>query len=87
MNNNARDTVVVYDTIRIHDTVPPLTRTEILVQKEWRADEVGKNTNGNLTRYVRGGINTTAVAYDNERSVLMQMVPALTLMRTTAQIQ
>jgi len=61
------DTVRIHDTIRIHDTVAPvpLTRTQILVQKDWIIDEISQSISGLTSHYVRGGVNTTGVNYTN----------------------
>lgn len=64
---NYCDTLVIHDTIRIHDTVAPipLTKTQILAQKDWIADEISQNISGTNSHYVRNGINTTGTVYTN----------------------
>ena len=59
--------ITKHDTIRIHDTIiaPSLTRTQILVKKEWQVDQVIRNQGGSNAFYTRGGTNTTGTNYNN----------------------
>lgn len=61
------DTLRIHDTICIHDTVAPisLTKTQILVQKDWIIDELARNISGLNSQFIRGGINSTGVTYSN----------------------
>lgn len=45
----------------------PLTRTEILTQKVWQIDEVQRSVAGTNSEYLRGGVNSTGVPYQNIR--------------------
>lgn len=58
---------VVTVTNTVHDTlvIVPLTRLQILTQKEWLVDEVQRSAAGVNTIYIRGGLNSTGVAYSN----------------------
>lgn len=60
---------IVTETKTIHDTLTvtpiPLTRVQILTQKVWQIDEVQRSVVGSNSAYVRGGANTTGVAYGN----------------------
>lgn len=58
---------VVTVTNTVHDTlmVIPLTRLQILTQKEWQIDEVQRSVVGGNSAYNRGGSNSTGVAYGN----------------------
>jgi hypothetical protein len=60
---------VVTVTNTVHDTLivapTPLSRTQLLTQKEWLVDEVQRSVAGANSAYVRGGTNTTGVAYGN----------------------
>lgn len=51
----------------VHDTltVIPPTRLQILTLKEWQVDEVQRSIVGVNTFYIRGGANSTGVAYGN----------------------
>lgn len=61
------DTIHIHDTIRIHDTVTAiaLTKTQILIQKDWLVDEVARSISGTNSQYIRGGMNTTGTNYSN----------------------
>jgi hypothetical protein len=45
----------------------PLTNAQILVQKDWLVDELYRNLAGSNTRFVRNGMNTTGITYENMR--------------------
>jgi len=49
------------------DEEVPLTKKEILTQKEWRVDQLHSVVDGVYGTYYRGGSNTTGVTYDNMR--------------------
>jgi hypothetical protein len=44
-----------------------LTKQQILVQKDWKIDQLHSNINGVYASYFRGGPNTTGITYDNVR--------------------
>ena len=44
-----------------------LTKEQILVQKDWKVDQLHSNINGVYASYFRGGSNTTGITYDNVR--------------------
>ena len=64
-NSVVRDTIRIRDTIVIHDTIAPvpLTKTQILAQKEWIVDEIARSLSGTISQFIRGGMNTTGTNY------------------------
>ncbi len=66
-NVGGTQTITLHDTIRIHDTVVLAlpTRKQILVSKEWEVDNLLRNQAGSNSEYLKGGINTTGVNYQN----------------------
>jgi len=61
--------ITIHDTLRIHDTVTtlPETRLQTLTKKTWQIDQVERSISGTNSEFVRGGNNSTGVAYYNIR--------------------
>ena len=47
--------------------VVPFTRLQLLTNKVWQVDEVQRSISGSNSSFIRGGSNSTGVAYNNIR--------------------